>query len=74
MYDMPQVNSTIVLKLKDECAGTPIEEFVALGAKQYAFKTSDGKSEKKSRVVRKSVVKRKITFEDYKNFLFKDEY
>ena len=74
VFDLPRVNSTVVLKLKDECAGVPIDEFVALGAKQYAFKTSDGKTEKKSRGVKRSVIKRKITFEDYKNSLLRGEF
>ena len=74
MFDLPRVNSTVVLKLKDECAGVPIDEFVALGAKQYAFETWDGKTEKKSRGVKRSVIKRKITFEDYKNSLLRGEF
>ena len=72
VYNMPRVNASVVLKLKDETAGVPIREFVALGAKQYAFKLENEKEEKKSKGVKKNVLKRKITFEDYKNSLFND--
>ena len=64
-------NASIVLKMKDEAAGVPIAEFVSLGAKQYAFRTVDDQIVRKSRGVKKNVVKRCITLEDYKKVLFK---
>ena len=54
---------------KDEAAGKIIEEFVGLRAKLYSFKMLEGEESKKCRV-KKSVVKKSITHEDYKNCLF----
>lgn len=36
-YGMPQVNASVVLKLKDETAGVPIEEWVGLAAERMPF-------------------------------------
>jgi len=42
-------------------------EFVALGSKMYAYKKLDGGVDKKCKGTKKCVVKKRITFEDYKN-------
>ena len=46
-----------------------MEEFVTLRPKMYAYKTSKGES-KKCKGIKRCVVKKAITFEDYKNCLF----
>ena len=56
--------------MKDECGGKFITEFVGLKAKSYSFKTSDGKVEKKCKGVKKYVVEKHVTHEDYKEALF----
>jgi hypothetical protein len=55
---------------KDECGGKFITEFVGLRAKSYSFKMSNGKVEKKCKGVKKYVVNKHITHEDYKETLF----
>ena len=70
-HGVPRANASIVLKMKDEAAGNPIAEFVALGAKQYIFRTVDEEVVKKARGVKRNIVKRYISLDDYKNALFK---
>lgn len=69
-HGVPRANAALVLKMKDETAGIPIVEFIALGAKQYTFRTVADEVVKKSKGVKKQVVKRHITLEDYKDVLF----
>ena len=47
-----------------------MEEFVGLRAKLYSYKMLEGKESKKCKGVKKSVVKKSITHENYKNCLF----
>ena len=47
-----------------------MEEFVGLRAKLYSYKMFEGEESKKCKGVKKSVVKKSITHEDYKNCLF----
>ena len=55
---------------KDEVKGKVIDEFVGLRAKLYSFKMFEGEETKKCKGVKKSVVKKSITHEDYKKCLF----
>ena len=59
------VNKKVIGKFKDEVAGRQITHFVGLRAKLYSFKIEDTNIVKKSKGVKKSVVKKKIEFEDY---------
>ena len=63
-------NNKVLGMFKDEAAGKIIEEFVGLRAKLYLFKMLEGKEIKKCKGVKKLVVKKSITHEDYKNCLF----
>jgi hypothetical protein len=55
---------------KDEACGMQIEEYVGLRAKLYSYKMfDDGKENKKCKGVKKNVVKKFITHEDYKDCL-----
>ena len=63
-------NKKVLGMFKDEVAGRYIEEFVGLRAKLYSNKMFEGKESKKCKGVKKSVVKKSITHEDYKNCLF----
>ena len=63
------VNKKVIGMMKDEAGGKQITEFVGLRSKLYSFKI-DEKEEKKCKGVRKSEVKRKINFKDYKDCLF----
>ena len=63
-------NKKIIGYMKDECGGKFITEFVGLRAKSYSFKTMNGEVEKKCKGVKKYVIKKYITHEDYKKCLF----
>ena len=56
--------------MKDEAGGKIIEEFVGLRSKLYSYKMFEGKEEKKCKGIKKVVVKKQISFEDYKECLF----
>ena len=63
-------NKKVLGVFKDEVAGRYIEEFVGLRVKLYSYKMFEGKESKKCKGVKKSVVNKCITHEDYKNCLF----
>ena len=56
--------------MKDETAGQEITEFVGLRAKLYAYKIDNEKVGKRCKGVKKSVVDKTISFDDYKECLF----
>lgn len=72
-HEIPRENATVVLKMKSETADSYISEIIAIGAKQYALKTDDNQIVKKSKGIKKCVVKRQINFNDHKNTLFHNE-
>ena len=47
-------------------------EFVALRPKLYSYKKLDGLEDKKCKGIKKCVVQKTLTFEDYKTCLFSD--
>ena len=73
------VNKKVIGMFKDEVAGRQITHFVGLRPKLYSFKVEDpttggvGGITKKCKGVKKSVVKREISFEDYTQCLFSGE-
>ena len=69
-------NKKVLGVFKDEAAGRIMEEFVGLRAKLYSYKMFKGEESKKCKGIKKSVVKKSITHEDYKNCLFtgKEQY
>ena len=58
---------------KDEVAGRQITHFVGLRPKLYSFKVEDDKIVKKCKGIKKNVVKKGITFDDYTKCLFSGE-
>ena len=62
-------NKKVLGMFKDEVNGNVIDEFVGLRAKLYSYKMFEGEESKKCKGVRKSVVKKSITHEDYKKCL-----
>ena len=56
--------------MKDECAGVPIAEYVGLRPKMYSVLRADEQLIKKAKGVRKYVIKKQISFENYKDALF----
>ena len=63
-------NKKVLGKMKGECAATPIAEYVGLRPKMYSILKSDEKNIKKAKGVKKNVVKKQITHEQYKETLF----
>ena len=63
------VNKKMLGMFKDEAAGKNIKEFVGLRAKLYSYKMEEGKENKKCKGIKKAVVKKSITHEDYKTCL-----
>ena len=64
------LNKKVIGLMKDELGGEIMTEFVAL--KMYAYKTGESES-KKCKGIKKCVVRKTISFEDYKTCLFGGE-
>ena len=68
------VNKKVIGKFKDEVGGIQITHFVGLRPKLYTFKVEEKGETRKAKGVKKNVIKKSLSFEDYKKFLFtKDE-
>ena len=63
------INKKVLGMFKDEAGGKIIKEFVGLRAKLYSYKMHDGEEAKKCKGVKKQVVEKNITHEDYKTCL-----
>ena len=63
------VNKKVLGMFKDEASGKQIEEFVGLRSKLYSYRMA-GEDHKKCKGVRRNVVKKTITHDDYKDCLF----
>ena len=55
---------------KDELRRKITKEFCALRAKTYSYLMDDDSEKKKSKQIKKCVIKRRLTFENYKDSLF----
>ena len=64
------LNKNVIGLMKDELGGAIMTEFVALRQMLYSYKKLDGAEDKKCKRIKKCVVKKTLTFEDYKNCLF----
>ena len=62
-------NKKVIGKFKDEAAGMPIREFIGLRSKMYSYVKDNGKNEKTAKGVRKNVIKKNITRDNYKDCL-----
>ena len=62
-------NKKVLGMFKDEVAGKCIKEFVGLRAKLYSFKVYEGEESKRCKGIKKQVVQKSITHEDYKTCL-----
>ena len=63
------INKKVLGMFKDEAMGKTIKEFVGLRAKLYSYKMDEGEESKKCKGVKKQVVEKSITHEDYKTCL-----
>ena len=66
------LNKKVIGLMKDELGGKVMTEFVALRPKLYSYRELDGSEDKKCKGIKKCVVKKTLTFEDYKTCLFSD--
>ena len=66
------INKKVIGLMKDELGGKIMTEFVALRPKLYSYKKLDSSEDKRCKGVKKCVVKKTLTFEDYKTCLFND--
>ena len=64
------LNKKVIGLMKDELGSKIMTEFVALRPKLYSYKVLDGLEDKKCKGIKKCVVKKTLTFEDYKTCLF----
>ena len=62
-------NKKVIGLMKDELRGEVMKEFVSLRPKMYSYKVGSTEP-KKCKGIKKCVVKKTITFEDYKKCLF----
>ena len=65
-------NKKVIGMMKDECGGKQITEFVGLRAKMYSYKV-DETEEKKAKGVKKNVIKKDISFDDYYKCLTREK-
>ena len=63
------MNKKVIGMMKDELGGTIMTEFAVLRSKLYSFRKLDGGEDKKCKGIKKCVVKKTLSFEDYKNCL-----
>ena len=66
------LNKNFIGLMKDKLGGAIMTEFMALRPKLYSYKKLDGSEDKKCKGIKKCVVKKTLTFEDYKTCLFSD--
>ena len=63
------LNKKVIGLMKDKLGGEIMEEFPTLRPKMHSYRISE-KESKKCKGIEKCVVRKTITFEDYKNCLF----
>lgn len=68
LYD--ETNKKVIGKMKDECAGVPISEYIGLRPKLYSVLRADEQVIKKAKGTKKYVIKKQINFENYRDALF----
>ena len=55
--------------MKDELGGKIMKEFVGLTEKAYSYLKDNNDEDKKVKVTKKCIIKRKLKFQDYTNCL-----
>ncbi|XP_064617304.1 uncharacterized protein LOC135481407 [Liolophura sinensis] len=66
-----EANVKVLGKIKDECAGRPIAEYIGLRPKMYSILKTGGANIKKAKGVKKGVVEKRIRHKQYQEALFK---
>jgi hypothetical protein len=62
-------NKKVIGKFKDEAGGVPIIEFVGLRSKMYSYVKENGGGGMTAKVVKKYVIRNKLTHENFKNVI-----
>ena len=68
-----KMNKKVIGKFKDEVSGIPIIEFVGLRSKMYSYIKDNDEGGKTAKGIKKIVIKKDITHENYKQTLFNNE-
>ena len=68
-----KTNKKVIGKFKDEAAGVPICEFVGLRSKMYSYIKDNQKGGKTAKGIKKNVIKKDITHDNYKQTLFNNQ-
>ena len=63
------MNKKVIGLMKDQLKGAIMTEFIALRPKLYSFRKLDSTEDKKCKGIKKCVVKKTLSFDDYKNCL-----
>ena len=67
------INKKIIGMFKEELAGKIMKELVALRSKAYAYLMKDDSEHKKAKGTKKCIIKRELTFDNYKDSLFNNK-
>ena len=68
-----KTNKKVIGKFKDEAAGVPVFEFIGLRSKMYSYMKDNDKGGKTCKGVKKQVIKKDITHNNYKDVLFNNK-
>ena len=66
-------NKKVIRLMKGELEGKIMKEFCGLRAKTYVFLMDNDTKKKKAKEAKKCVIKRRLMFDNYKDFLFNDK-
>ena len=70
-YD--KTNKKVIGRFKDEASGVPICEFIGLRSKMYSYIKDNNQVGKTAKGIKKNIIKKDITHENYKKVLFNNE-
>ena len=68
-----KTNKKVIGKFKDEAASIPISEFVGLRSKMYSYMKENNQCGKTAKGIKKNIIKKNITHENYKQTLFENK-
>ena len=68
-----KINKKIIGKFKDEAASIPIVEFIGLRSKMYSYVKDNEETARTAKGVKKQVIKKIITHDNYKEVLFNNK-
>ena len=66
-------NKKVIGLFKDDLGGRIMIKFVGIRAKTYAYLMDDDSEHKKAKGTKKCIIKRRLTFKNYKDCLFNDK-